>query len=563
MTRKSGSSGDTPTIDGQAAAAGSGLDISMDLDDPDLDAAIEQALAATEKRAKASARRRHAMPELPSFDLADLGDDPEQSMHIFVDETEGAEDGFDFMGGGSRKDEDEDDDLSHEADGTDDEFEFLSLEGKPASRAAGDTGPSERGFDELDRELKQALDDEDEADEGDLQAEMEKLLAESFGVGDASDSDGDLGFPDFDDEADAQILAEDNSLDSGDGEVFAAGDDGTAAMPMELREENEALRAQVIELSRALSLRDLELRTAEDRVDTLEQQVIAAARQSAGVSREFEAFRRRMERDKEELHKFAGEKTIKEFLGVFDNLERALAHAGEERAGPLGEGVEMTLGQFMAALRRCGAERVTADPGTEFDPQFHEAVGQEPSDTVDAGLISQQMQAGFTLHTRLLRASMVTVSSGPLEPVPKPPKTKAKAKRKRKTPRRKADAAAAEGGDDLSLDGSEPEALAAAADVAGESTAAVTDEDTDAVTDETANVSAEETPDASPDETTEAPDDDIEGSPDEDTTTPPGARQPASKRRRSRSRKGSSSEEAKVDEPTGEPAGGGTEPDRD
>ena len=521
MNRKSGSSGDTPTIDGQAAGAGSGLDISMDLDDPDLDAAIEQALAATEKRAQASARRRKARPELPDFDLAELGDDPERSMHIFVDETEGLDDEFDFMTVDEHEHE-------HEADGTDEDFDFLSLEGQPAAPAAQDSGATGRSFDDLDRELKQALDDEDEADEGDLQAEMEKLLAESFGVGDVSDDDPDLGFPDFDDEADAQILAEDASLGPDDEEeVFAAGDDGSAAQPMELAEENEALRAQVVELSRALSLRDLELRTAEDRVDNLEQQVVAAARQSAGVSREFEAFRRRMERDKEELQKFAGEKTLKEFLGVFDNLERALDHAGEERGGPLGQGVEMTLGQFMAALRRCGAERVTADPGTEFDPQFHEAVGQEYSDDVKAGLISHQMQAGFTLHTRLLRASMVTVSRGPLEP----PDPKPKAKRKKK--------AAA------------PKAVEEADEAADEATEPV---------------ATEPDPELSEAATIKVPVDEDEAATAADDSTSPPARAPR-KPKRSKSRKKSShapgSTDETQDEAIGEAEVAGTGSDQD
>lgn len=424
MTQKSGSSSDAPIVDAPAAGTGTGLEISMDLDDPDLDAAIEEALAATERRARQSSRKRRNPPGLPDFDLAELGDDPERSLHIFVDETEGLDDDdddFDFMSLDVPGAQADDDEVVHEADGTDADFDFLGLDGSAAPAPAPAAKGVTRSFDELDRELQEALEDEDEADEGDLQAEMEKLLAESFGVGEVSDDDPDLAFPDFDEESDAEILAEDDHSVLDDEELFAAGDDGSAAQPLELQEENEALRAQIVELSRALSLRDLELRTAEDRVDQLEQQLVAAARQSAGVSREFEAFRRRSERDKEELQKFAGEKTLKEFLGVFDNLERALNHAGAASQTPLGQGVEMTLGQFIAALRRCGAERVAGEPGTEFDPQFHEAVGQEYSDDVESGRICHEMQAGFTLHTRLLRASMVTVSRGPQDAAPAAP----------------------------------------------------------------------------------------------------------------------------------------------
>lgn len=108
---------------------------------------------------------------------------------------------------------------------------------------------------------------------------------------------------------------------------------------------------------------------------------------------------------------------IKEFLGVYDNLQRALDHAGAERSSPLGQGVEMILGQFMGALKRCGVERVDATPGVPFDPTFHEAVGQEPHAEIETGGIVTEMQAGFVLNGRLVRASMVTVSQGPMPPV--------------------------------------------------------------------------------------------------------------------------------------------------
>ncbi len=404
------------SVSGQSADRG-GLDISMDLDDPVLDAAIEEALAATEARAQSAARKRKAGGSMPDF--AEMGDDPERSMHFMVEEI----DEIDVDSG--------------------DDFDFMSVDVEPPKKAPA-AAVNESEILSLAEELQQALADEDEADEDDLQAEMEKLLAESFGVSSVSDDDPDLAFPSFDEEDDDAILAED---DGDEEELFAASDDGSGAVPVDLRAEMETLRAQVVELSRALSLRDLELRSAEERVQGLEAQLVATARQTASLSREFDSVRRRAERDKEELKQFAGEKVLKEFLGVFDNLERALAHAGEERNGPFGQGVDMTLGQFLSAVKRCGAERVDGSPGTEFDPTFHEAVGQDYSDEIESGRILHEMQAGFTLHTRLLRASMVSVSRGPREPAPpvevkkdEPEKPKKASTRKRKKTTSKAKA---------------------------------------------------------------------------------------------------------------------------
>lgn len=248
-------------------------------------------------------------------------------------------------------------------------------------------------FDDLDRELEAALKDDGEAE--DLDAEVEKLLTASL----AGEVKGGTV---------ASVAPE-----IGDDEILAFGDDGAIPLSAAKDMEIERLRSQVGELSRGLSLAELELRTAEDRVQTLEAQVVAATRSQANASREFDAFRRRVEREREDANRHAGEKVIKEFLGVFDNLERALHHAGKDRHSALGQGIDMTLGQLGIALKRNGVERVEARPGAPFDPTIHEAMGQDWSDSVPSGAVVREMQAGFSLHGRLLRATVVLVSRGP------------------------------------------------------------------------------------------------------------------------------------------------------
>lgn len=248
-------------------------------------------------------------------------------------------------------------------------------------------------FEDVDRELQEAL-AEAEMDDDELDASLRELI-----------DGGMVGTP-----ADAPPQHRHSSPE----EILGLGDDG--AIPLHLDDgsaDTTRLQREVADLKRQRSMLDLELRTAKDRITALEQQVIAATRQAAATRREFEAYRRRMDRERDDLKKFAAEKVIKEFLVVNDNLARALEHAGADRDGALGQGVEMILGQFVSALKRCGVTEVESAPGQPFDPQWHEAVGQEFSDEVPPGNIVNRMHQGFTLNDRLLRAAMVTVSKGP------------------------------------------------------------------------------------------------------------------------------------------------------
>lgn len=399
------------------------------MDDDELEALFAQALESTSRKVKV---KKDRTPPQDDFEF-DVPTSDEDSIHIHIDESEELNDDiarlfgepvksqpFDdgdlvlpALGEGDDPDDslpeaDEilatldglDDSIDDSLDSLDDSLDSLddSLDDSQNEMAVGD-------FDELDRELQAALADEDDAEEDVLQAAMERLLAESYGVKDASPGE-DISLP--------EIPQQD-----GDDEILALGDDGAMSLEDVKDAEIASLRAQVTELSRSLTIKDLEIRTQEDRIEGLEQQVVAAARQSAAVGREFESFRRRVEREKEDLKKFAAEKVLKEFLVVFDNLDRAIQHAGDDRSTGLGKGVEMILGQFSTALRRCGVEEVPGGVGEPFDPQWHEAVGQEFSDSIEAGAIAGQMVAGFQLNGRLLRAAMVSVSRGPA-PAPEP-----------------------------------------------------------------------------------------------------------------------------------------------
>jgi molecular chaperone GrpE len=130
---------------------------------------------------------------------------------------------------------------------------------------------------------------------------------------------------------------------------------------------------------------------------------------------DFENFKKRNIKERSDLIKFGWENIARDLLQVVDNLERALAHApaqDQKEAGSqaLRTGLEMVLNQFKQTLEKQGVQ-VVESVGKTFDPNFHEAVGQEPSDQ-PTGIITKEHTRGYTLHGRLLRPAHVLVSAG-------------------------------------------------------------------------------------------------------------------------------------------------------
>lgn len=126
---------------------------------------------------------------------------------------------------------------------------------------------------------------------------------------------------------------------------------------------------------------------------------------------EFENYKKRIEKEKEELVKFANEDLIKELLPVIDNLEMALEQAEASDQGALKKGVELTLQQFLSVLRKFGLQQVES-LGKAFDPNRHEAVAVEESEEHEEGIVVQEHRKAYFFKNRLLRPALVTVSKG-------------------------------------------------------------------------------------------------------------------------------------------------------
>ena len=157
----------------------------------------------------------------------------------------------------------------------------------------------------------------------------------------------------------------------------------------------------------------------EFRGDVLEGELEAARREAAAhldtaqrLQADFENYRKRVARDAEDAAKRAGQRVIGEMLPALDNLERALAHAEEAGEGsPLVDGVRMVLQQVLDVFAKEGVERI--DPvGSPFDPNEQVAVGQVPRSDVPEGTVVEMYQPGYRMHSRVLRAASVVVSTG-------------------------------------------------------------------------------------------------------------------------------------------------------
>jgi len=124
---------------------------------------------------------------------------------------------------------------------------------------------------------------------------------------------------------------------------------------------------------------------------------------------EFENYKKRVQKEKSDLLKFGNESLLKAVLPILDNLERAIDHGTKmNENGPLLQGVEITLRQFLTILERFGVKPVAA-MGESFDPEKHEAVSQAESDQEPNRVISE-LEKGYLFHERLLRPAKVLVS---------------------------------------------------------------------------------------------------------------------------------------------------------
>ena len=133
------------------------------------------------------------------------------------------------------------------------------------------------------------------------------------------------------------------------------------------------------------------------------------------LAAELDNTRRRADREKADASRYAIANFARDLIGVADNFERAFRVAesgGEGSTAALIDGLKMTEKELLSTLERHGIKRVAAER-EKFDPNVHQAVAQIPHAEIPHGHVVDVAQQGFTIGDRVLRAAMVTVSSGP------------------------------------------------------------------------------------------------------------------------------------------------------
>ena len=146
--------------------------------------------------------------------------------------------------------------------------------------------------------------------------------------------------------------------------------------------------------------------------EVLKQQLAEANDRNLRLMAEFDNFRRRSAKEQLELIETANGKLLEKLSEVQDNFERAFA--SENKAKDLEafeKGMQMIYNQFAKILTDAGLEQI--DPtGAEFDPNMHEALMQQPSETVPEGHVVTVFQKGYKLKNKILKTAKVIVSSG-------------------------------------------------------------------------------------------------------------------------------------------------------
>lgn len=122
---------------------------------------------------------------------------------------------------------------------------------------------------------------------------------------------------------------------------------------------------------------------------------------------DFNNYKKREEKSKEDFKKFAVSGLVEKLLTVLDNFDRALKNADPE--DPFVKGIIMTRDELLKILQKEGLEEIPSD-NELFDPNVHQAVMTEESDTVKPNYIIETFQKGYKLNNRVIRPAMVKVS---------------------------------------------------------------------------------------------------------------------------------------------------------
>lgn len=124
---------------------------------------------------------------------------------------------------------------------------------------------------------------------------------------------------------------------------------------------------------------------------------------------EYDNFRKRSQKEKENIYSDIRGDTVIKFLPVYDNLERAIKQTTTDEA--YSKGVEMIMSQFREVMANLGVTEIGAEAGAKFDPEIHDAVMHVEDESLGEGVIAEEFQKGFKLGDKVLRFSVVKAAN--------------------------------------------------------------------------------------------------------------------------------------------------------
>jgi molecular chaperone GrpE len=148
-----------------------------------------------------------------------------------------------------------------------------------------------------------------------------------------------------------------------------------------------------------------DVESGEDRLAALEDRLLRTAA-------DFDNYKKRAAREREEYVRLANERLVKELLPILDDLERALAAVREHEEATVEEGVRLVHRSLASLLERNGVKEI--ETNGKFDPHVHEALLSQPSEA-EEGSVIDVVQKGYTLGDRVVRPARVVIAAAPPE----------------------------------------------------------------------------------------------------------------------------------------------------
>jgi len=146
----------------------------------------------------------------------------------------------------------------------------------------------------------------------------------------------------------------------------------------------------------------------EETVESGDGEVAALEDRLLRLAADFENYKKRVAREREEYLVHANERLVLELLPILDDLERALAAAEQHEEAKLEEGVALVHRSLASLLERNGVKGIETDG--KFDPHVHEALLSQPSEDAESGSVLDVIQKGYTLGDRVVRPARVIVA---------------------------------------------------------------------------------------------------------------------------------------------------------